>query len=165
MRRISEREIEPRIERIPGVANAFTAGGLSREIKILADPHRLQAHHFSIDYLVNALRMNNMQIPSGWIENKEQEYTVQTMGEYQNLDEIKNTTIATIQGTPVRIRDVARVVDGFKEQRQREYIDGNPSVLLMVSKQSDANTVQVVKRIKSQLDDIQQAILHSCKHL
>ncbi|OQX89085.1 acriflavin resistance protein [candidate division KSB1 bacterium 4484_87] len=158
LRRISEREIEPRIERIPGVANAFTAGGLSREIKILADPHRLQAHHFSIDYLVNALRMNNMQIPSGWIENKEQEYTVQTMGEYQNLDEIKNTTIATIQGTPVRIRDVARVVDGFKEQRQREYIDGNPSVLLMVSKQSDANTVQVVKRIKSQLDDIQQAI-------
>ncbi|NOZ60359.1 MAG: efflux RND transporter permease subunit [Calditrichaeota bacterium] len=158
LRRISERDIEPRMERIPGVANAFTAGGLSREIKILADPHQLQAHHFSIDYLINALRMNNMQIPSGWIENSDQEFTVQTVGEYKNLDEIRNTNIATIQGTPVRIRDVARVVDGFKEQRQREYIDGNPSVLLMVSKQSDANTVQVVKRIKSQLDNIQQSI-------
>ncbi len=158
LRRISERDIEPRIERIPGVANAFTVGGLSREIKVLADPHQLRAHNFSIDFLVNALRMNNMQIPSGWIEDDRQEFTIQTVGEYQNLDEIRNTTIATIQGTPVRIRDVARVVDGFKEQRQREYLDGSPSVLVMVSKQSDANTVQVVERVKSQFDQIREAI-------
>jgi len=158
LRRISERDIEPRLERIPGVANAFTTGGLSREIKVLINPNRLQAHNFSIDYIINALQMNNMQIPSGWVDDKKREFTVQTVGEYKNLDQIRNTIIANIKGTPIRIGDVANVVDGFKEQRQREYIDDKPSVLLMVSKQSDANTVQVVKRIKNRLEIIRQEI-------
>jgi len=158
LRRISEMDIEPRLERIPGVANAFTTGGLSREIKVLVDPHRLQAHRFSIDFLVNALRMNNMQLPSGTVDDKNLEFTVKTSGEFSNIDQIRNTTIANINGTPVRIQDVAQVVDGFKEQRQREYIDDIPSVLLMVSKQSDANTVQVCNKINSRLESIRDEI-------
>ncbi len=158
LRRISEMDIEPKLERIPGVANAFTVGGLSREINVLVDPNRLQAHHFSIDYVVNALIMNNMQLPSGWVDDKKMEFTVKTVGEYANLDQIRNTTIANIAGTPVRIRDVAQVVDGFKEQRQREYIDDIPSVMLMVSKQSDANTVQVCSKINERLESIRDEI-------
>jgi len=158
LRRISEKDIEPRLERIQGVANAFTTGGLIREIKVLVDPHRLQAHNFSIDYVINTLRMNNMQIPSGWVDDNMMEFTVQTVGEYSGLDQIKNTTIANINGTPVRIKDVAEVVDGFREQRQREYINDVPSVLLMISKQSDANTVQVCNRISERLETIQQEI-------
>jgi len=123
LRRISEMDIEPRLERIPGVANAFTTGGLSREIKVLVDPNRLQAHRFSIDFVVNALRMNNMQLPSGFVDDKKMEFTVQTTGEFTNLEQIRNTTIANINGTPIRIQDVAQVIDGFKEQRQREYIN------------------------------------------
>ncbi len=158
LRRISERDIEPRLERIPGVANAFTTGGLIREIKVMVDPNRLQAHNFSIDYVVNALRMNNMQIPSGWVDDDMIEFTVKTVGEYSNLDQIRNTTIANIDGTPVRIKDVAEVIDGFKEQRQREYVNNNPSILLMISKQSDANTVQVCKLINDKLPTVQQEI-------
>lgn len=158
LRRISENDVEPRLERIPGVANAFTTGGLSREIKVLVDPNRLQAHNFSIDFVVNALRMNNMQIPSGFVDDFTREFTVQTVGEYSDLNQIENTSIANIAGTPIRIRDVAEVVDGFKEQRQREFINEVPSVLLMVSKQSDANTVQVVGRIRERLTSIQNEI-------
>ncbi|UCE08129.1 MAG: efflux RND transporter permease subunit, partial [bacterium] len=158
LRRISEMDIEPRLERIPGLANAFTMGGLSREIKVLVDPNRLQAHGFSIDFIVNALRTNNMQIPSGWIDDKKMEFSVQTVGEYTNLDQIRNTTIANINGTPVRIQDIAQVVDGFKEQRQREYVEDVPSVLLMTQKQSDANTVKVCSDVLKRLDDIRDEI-------
>ena len=158
LRRISEMDIEPRLERIPGVANATTTGGLSREIKVLVDPNRLQAHHFSIDFVINALRMNNMQLPSGYVDDKKMEFTVKTTGEFSNLDQIRNTTIANINSTPVRVQDVAQVIDGFKEQRQREYIDDIPSVLLMVSKQSDANTVQVCNKINNRLESIQNEI-------
>jgi len=158
LRRISEMDIEPRLERIAGVANAFTMGGLSREIKVLIDPNRLQAHRLAIDNVVGALRMNNMQIPSGWVDDKKTEFTVQTVGEYSNLDQVRNTTIANINGTPIRIRDVAEVVDGFKEQRQREYVEEIPSVLLMASKQSDANTVQVCTRVLERLDEIKNEI-------
>ena len=154
LRRISEHDIEPRLERIPGVANAFTAGGLEREIKVMVDPYRLQAHHFAIDNVVNALRMNNMQIPAGWVDNNQQEFTVQTIGEYSNLDEIRNTVIANVGDIPVRIKDVAKVVDGFKEQRQREYNNGKPTVLLFINKQSDANTVNVCDAVNTRLDDI-----------
>ncbi len=158
LRRVSENDIEPRIERVPGVANAFTTGGLSREIKVLVDPNRMKAHNFSVDMIVNALRMNNLQIPSGYVDDKLREFTVQTVGEYRNVEEIKKTAIANIQGTTVRIQDVAKVADGFKDQRQREFIDGNPSVLLMVSKQSDANTVQVVEKIRERLETIRVEI-------
>jgi hydrophobic/amphiphilic exporter-1 (mainly G- bacteria), HAE1 family len=158
LRRISEMEIEPRLERIPGVANAFTTGGLSREINVLVDPNRLQAHRFSIDFVINALRMNNMQLPSGFVDDKTMEFTVQTTGEFSSIKQIGNTIITNINGTPVRIQDVAQVIDGFKEQRQREYIDDIPSVLLMVSKQSDANTVQVCDKINKRLESIRKEI-------
>jgi len=158
LRRISEHDIEPRIERIAGVANAATSGGLVREIKVLVSPHKLQAHNFSIDYVVSALRMNNIQIPSGWIDDAKMEFTVQTLGEFSNLEQIRNTTIANIDGTPVRVKDIADVVDGFREQRQREFVNDIPSVLLMVSKQSDANTVQVCEQIIERLPAIEQEI-------
>lgn len=154
LRRIAENDVEPRLERIPGVANASTYGGLVREIKVLVDPNRLQAHGFSIDQIVNVLRMNSMQIPAGWIEDKKLEFTVQTVGEYKNIEQIRNTTLASINGTQIRIRDVAEVVDGFKEQRQREFVNDVPSVMIFLNKQSDANTVQVCNGVNEQLKTI-----------
>ncbi|MBN1155800.1 efflux RND transporter permease subunit [candidate division KSB1 bacterium] len=154
LRRIAENDIEPRLERIPGVANASTYGGLEREIKVLVDPNRLQAHGFSIDQVVNALRMNSMQIPAGWITDKKLEFSIQTAGEFQNIDQIRNTALASINGTQIRVRDVAEVVDGFKEQRQRQYMNETQSVMIFLNKQSDANTVQVCNGVNKQLSNI-----------
>ncbi len=75
LRRISENDVEPRLERIPGVASAFTVGGMRREIKVLADPGRLRARNVTLDQIVGALRMNNIQSPSGWIQDENQEFT------------------------------------------------------------------------------------------
>jgi hydrophobic/amphiphilic exporter-1 (mainly G- bacteria), HAE1 family len=147
LRRISENDVEPRLERLPGVASASTVGGMRREIKVLADPGRLRARNISLDLIVNALRMNNVQSPSGWIENEHQEFTLQTAGEYASLDEIENTTLALRGGTPIRIKDVARVIDGFAEQRQKVWSNGKPAVMLAIQKQSDANTVEVCREV------------------
>jgi HAE1 family hydrophobic/amphiphilic exporter-1 len=143
LRRISELDIEPRLERIPGVASSFTSGGLRREIKVFADPGRMRAHNVSIQQITAALQMNNLQLPSGWIDNKQQEFTIQTAGEYTSLEQIENTSVAVINGSIVRIKDVGTVVDGFVEQRQRVWNNNKPAVFLMVQKQSDANTVIV----------------------
>ena len=158
LRRISEQDIEPRMERVPGVAGSFTMGGMQREIKVLADPGRLRAHNVSIQQLVSALQMNNLQVPSGWIDNKQQEFTLQTDGEYRSLDQIENTAIAMTGPSSVRIKDVATVVDGFAEQRQRVWNNNKPAVMLMVQKQSDANTVTVCREVIKRIPDI-QAIL------
>lgn len=158
LRYISEHDIEPRIERISGVASAFTSGGMEREIRILVDPQQLRAHHLSIQQVSAALQANNLQIASGWIDNERQEFTVQAAGEFDNIEEIANTNIATVNGSVIRVKDVANVVDGFKEQRQRVWMNDKPAVMLMVQKQSDANTVQVCKAVVDKFTQIESEI-------
>ncbi|MDZ7261446.1 MAG: efflux RND transporter permease subunit [candidate division KSB1 bacterium] len=155
LRRISERDIEPRLERIPGVASAFTMGGMRREIKVLADPARLRAHNVSIQQVTAALQMNNLQLPSGWIDTQQQEFTIQTAGEYSSLEEIENTSVALTNGSVIRVKDVATVVDGFVEQRQKVWNNNKPSVMLMVMKQSDANSVVVAREVTKRLKQIE----------
>jgi hydrophobic/amphiphilic exporter-1 (mainly G- bacteria), HAE1 family len=154
LRRIAEHELEPRLERVEGVASSFTMGGLSREIQVQADPLRLQAHNVSIQQVLGALQMNNLQIASGWVQDPKREYSVQTAGEYRSVDEIENTPVAAVGDAVIRVRDVARVVDGFAEQRQKVYTNGTPAVLMMVQKQSDANTVAVSRAVAKQLPKI-----------
>ena len=158
LRRISERDIEPRMERITGVASAFTMGGMRREIKVLADPLRLRAHQVSVDQLVAALRVNNLQLPSGWIENDQQEFTLRTAGEYTSIEQIENTCISYAGQTKIYIKDVATVTDGFAEQRQKVWNNNRPSVMMVIQKQSDANTVTVCRNVLSQLDRIQSEL-------
>ncbi|MDZ7346470.1 MAG: efflux RND transporter permease subunit [candidate division KSB1 bacterium] len=102
LRRIAQHEIEPRMERIPGVASAMTTGGMAREIKVLVDPLRLRAHNLSIQQVVQALQINNLQIPSGYIENGRQEFTIQTVGEYRSIEQIENTSILSPAGASAR---------------------------------------------------------------
>jgi HAE1 family hydrophobic/amphiphilic exporter-1 len=155
LRRISEDDIEPRIERIPGVAASFTMGGMRREIKILADPTRLRAHNVSIQQLTTALQMNNIQLPSGWVDNAQQEFTLQTAGEYASLEQIENTSVSVKNGSVIRIKDVAKVVDGFAEQRQKVWNNNQPAVMLIVQKQSDANSVTVSREVLKQVERIE----------
>lgn len=158
LRRISELDIEPRLERIPGVASAFTMGGMRREINILADPGKMRAHNVAIQQLIAALQMNNLQLPSGWVDNKQQEFTIQTAGEYQNIEQIENTTVSMMGGSNIRIKDVANVVDGFTEQRQKVWNNNKPAVMLMVQRQSDANTVTVCRNVLARLGQIESEL-------
>jgi HAE1 family hydrophobic/amphiphilic exporter-1 len=157
LRRISEKDIEPRVERIPGVASAFTMGGMKREIQVQADPLRLRAHNVTLDQLIAALQMNNLQLPSGWIENTKQEFTLQTAGEYTNLEEIRETPVAVMPSL-VRIGDVASVIDGFAEKRQEVWNNDQDAVMLMIQKQSDANTVTVAREVLAQIDRIESEL-------
>lgn len=158
LRRISELDIEPRLERVPGIASAATMGGLRREIKILLDPVRMQAYHVPVQQVENALRSNNLQLPSGWIDNEEQEFTIQTQGEYRTVEEIANTAVSMINGSVIRIRDVSDVVDGFAEQRQKVMVNDKSSVLLIVQKQSDANTVNTIRKMNNHLGEMKKEL-------
>lgn len=158
LRKISEHEIEPRLERIPGVASAATSGGMAREIQIQVDPLRLRAYNLSIQQVMQALQMNNLQLPAGYIENERQEFSIQTSGEYASVEEIENTSIMAMNGVNILIKDVATVVDGFKEERQRIWANGNPAVMLWVQRQSDANTVQVCRDVSKAVPQIESEL-------
>lgn len=158
LREISERQIEPRIERIPGVGLAFTGGGLDREVQVHFDPYALTAKGLSVSQIVQAIRMDNIRQPGGYLTHTDTEYTVRTLSTYTSVDQINNTVVDYQEGNPIFLRDVAMVRDWYQEARGLSRIDLSPSVVLIVQKQADANTVQTAEHVLRELPNISAAI-------
>jgi HAE1 family hydrophobic/amphiphilic exporter-1 len=156
LREIAEEKIEPLIERVHGVATVDTAGTGKREIQVRVDPRRLARAGIAAQQLVAALRAENVQLPSGSFEQGDWEFTIQTRGKYTSLAQIENTVIGMRQGSPIRVRDVATVHDTLVEETRLVRTDGRPGLMMMVRKQSDANTVQVVRAVKRALPEIER---------
>lgn len=154
LREIAEEKIEPLIERVVGVATVDTAGTGKREIQVRVDPRRLAKAGVSAAQLVAALRAENVQLPSGNFEQGDWDFTIQTRGKYKSLQQIENTVIGMRQASPIRVRDVATVHDTLVEETRLVRTDGRPGLMMMVRKQSDANTVQVVRAVKKALPEI-----------
>lgn len=157
LRRLVEDEVQPRIERVKGVASASVGGGLERQIKVLFDPQKLAAHGIPVQQIVQTLQTENLQVPAGIVDDEYQEFSVRTYSEYQTVDQIANTVIGNINGTPIYLKNVARVVDDYKDQTQIVRNNGKDAVMLFVQKQSDANTVQTARAVLSELPNISEA--------
>ncbi|MFC1527153.1 efflux RND transporter permease subunit [Candidatus Neomarinimicrobiota bacterium] len=158
LRRLIDEQVSPLLERLPGVASTDIQGGLERQIKVLIDPHALAAQGFSIQQIVQILRMENLQIPGGIIDETAKEFSVKTYGQYSSIDQIGNTVIGQKNGVPIYLKNVANVVDGYKEQRMVLRNNGKPALMLYVMKQTDANTVRVAKVVQEELPKIAEKV-------
>jgi HAE1 family hydrophobic/amphiphilic exporter-1 len=151
LRQLVEDQVKYRIERVPGVAALSIWGGLYREIHVDLHADQLKALGLSTEAIMTALRNENQNIPAGLYEKGNLEVLIRTQGEYLNLDEIRNTVITMRQGTPVRIRDVADVVDSWEEVRALNRLNGKASLRMAVNKQSGANTVTVAEAVNKEV--------------
>ncbi|MDZ7772285.1 MAG: efflux RND transporter permease subunit [Balneolaceae bacterium] len=155
LRNLGVEFIEPRLERIPGVASADTRGGLQRQIYVNVDPMSLAQYNMMPSELESALRSNNVQQPIGNIVSGRQSYSVRAQSMYRNIEEIRQTIVTTTAGgVPVRVRDVAEVEDGYADINTLVEINGNNSVSVEVQKKSDANTLDVTKAVEAELATI-----------
>lgn len=155
LRRLGLEFIEPRIERLEGVASAETRGGLERKIFVNVDPMSLAQHRLVPSEIESALRSNNVQVPVGDIRAGTNSYSVRAQSMYEKVEEIKQTIIKTNdQGIPIRIKDVAQVEDSFAEITTLVEINGKNSVTLEVQKKSDANTLDVTNAVVDELNTI-----------
>jgi HAE1 family hydrophobic/amphiphilic exporter-1 len=102
--------------------------------------------------------MENLQIPGGIINDEFREFSVRTYGEYTSVEQIENTVIGMKAGNPVYIKNIARVVDGFKDQVQVVRNNGKSAMVMYIQKQSDANTVQTAKAVRQELPLIAEKI-------
>jgi HAE1 family hydrophobic/amphiphilic exporter-1 len=158
LRRLSEERIEPRLERIDGVATANTIGGAKRQILIDVNPHALQAKGLSISDVTQAVRLENVRFPGGFVTQQDQEYTIRTLGLYQSVEQIRNTVITYKSGAPIYLHHVAEVRDWFEETRGIVRTDRKPAIMMFVQKQSDANTVQTVNRVTRAMPAVEKAV-------
>lgn len=141
-----------RLSTVPGTAGAEVVGGLKREIRVLLDPERMMAYDVSPERVAAALRDDNRQIFAGRVTVESREIIARTMGEFENLDEIRDVPVAhSPNGNLVYVRDVATVEDSHEELRVNTRFNGRPCVKVNVLKQAEANTVSVAAAVKDKL--------------
>ncbi len=152
--RILEREISQRFEQIPGVGSVDVWGGIYREIQIRLKRDRLASSQLTASDVAQALRRENITLPAGDMREGISDMYVRTRGEFQSIDQIANTIITMIDGQPIRIKDVAEVVDGYEDINRIVQVDGQPMVRLGIRKQSGANTVAVARKARAVMEQI-----------
>lgn len=148
--------IKPRLERLEGVASVYILGGKEREIQILVDADRLKATGLSLQDIIRNVRLSNLNISGGHVEELHKEYLVKTKGRFENIQEIKDTIVSiTKEGNPIHLGDIAKIEDTFKEQRGYERTNLHPCVIIAVMKQSGVNTVKIIDRVKKELKEME----------
>lgn len=152
--RILEEDLARRFEQIPGVGAIEVRGGIRREIRVELDRDRLKAAGLTALDIQQALVAENVTLPGGSVKSGFSDIYVRGQGEYASLDQIERTVVAMVEGKPVRVRDVARVLDGYEDVNNLTEINGVPSVGLGIQKQSGANTVAVADRVRAEVERV-----------
>lgn len=146
--------VVPRLERIPGVASVGVDGARQREIQIRFDAATLQSHGIALTQVAGLLQGHNLNLPGGHIEEGSRSYTVRVMGEFTSLDDINSVMIPTASGAMLRLGDVAQVLDTEKDTSRLTRLNGHPSLGLSIQKESGANTVNVSRLVRAELDNL-----------
>ncbi|PSQ74991.1 MAG: AcrB/AcrD/AcrF family protein [Bacteroidetes bacterium QH_6_63_17] len=146
--RLMERDLGRRFEQVPGVGTLNIRGGIYREVQVNIERERLRAYDMSAAEVQQAIAQSNTALPGGNVKEGLNDLYVRTQGEYKSLDEIRRTVIARVDGAPVRVSDVAEVVDGYEDLQRITELNGVPAVRLEIQKQSGANTVTVAENIR-----------------
>jgi len=154
LRELCRRRIKPALERLEGVASVEAVGGLKRQIQVEVDLSKLQAQRLSVEAVISTIRRENLQIPGGKLDEGEMEYSLRTLSEYTSVEQIANTVLGYRNGAPIYIKNVAKVIDGYEEITRVIRNNRKPGILLLVSKNSKANTVEVSKRVISELPNV-----------
>lgn len=156
IRAFSDDIIKSRLERIEGVASVETSGGLVREIHIVIHPERLKGYNMSIAQVAQALQLENLNLPGGKVYEGRKEFIIRTVGEFRDIEDIKDIIINTPMGASVLLRDIADVEDTFKDVESFALMDGKPCVGISVQKQTDFNTVKVTEKVNKELEKIKE---------
>ncbi len=157
LRTMLEKDIQPKLERVPGVASVDIRGGLRREIHVKLSIEKLRSYNLSVNQIVNILRQENRNRPVGPMEEGKYEVLLRTQGEFHNVGEIQNVVVASRGGRPIYMRDIAEVTDTHEEIRQMVRIDDKPGVRFSIRKQSGSNTVTVAQGVIAELERIQKS--------
>lgn len=158
LRTFARQILEQRLERVNGVASAQTLGGLERQINVQINNEQMLRYNLNIANIANRLRQENIQVPAGQLVEGNTIYSLRTLGEFKNVDQIKNTVIAFRNGQPIRLADVANVQDGIAQPIGNVRINSEEGVIVNVYRQSDANVVSTAGSVIGELDDIRKSL-------
>jgi HAE1 family hydrophobic/amphiphilic exporter-1 len=147
----AQQVMSPRLSTLSGVAQVSVFGSQKYAVRIQVDPNALASRDIGIDELENAVDLANTITPVGVIKNADQTLTIEAETQLNNAAQFADLIIATRAGKPVRLRDVAKVIDSVENNQTASWFEGSRSIVLAIQRQPDANTVEVVDRVKAML--------------
>ncbi len=158
LRKLIKDTVEKRLENLPGVASVTVSGGLEREIQVNVDRSRLKAYNLTIDDLIQTIREQNRDIPGGHLIKGTEEFIVRTTGKYQNVQQIADTIVKMEDGVSVYVKDLATVEDSHEEVRYYAKTNMRDSVVMWVTKESGANTVEVATAVIKEMEKLKNIL-------
>ncbi|MFZ6750880.1 efflux RND transporter permease subunit [Undibacterium sp. Ren11W] len=151
MSTIADQLVKKRLENVRGVGSVTLVGGVKREIKIYLKPNEMEALGLSVDQVINALRNENQELPSGAIRSLENEKVVQIQGRIENPEGFGRIVVAKRGSQPVLLSQVASIVDGQEEQESLALHNGQRTVALDILKAQGQNTIEVADGLSEAL--------------
>jgi HAE1 family hydrophobic/amphiphilic exporter-1 len=155
---IADKQIRRGIETADGVGQVTTSGGRAREIHVVLDVEKLNAHGLTVGAVRDAIVAENVEVPGGFIQQGDAELTLRTLGRLESSTQFANIVVANAGRTPIRLRDVASVQDAEEEARTGAFFDGNRTLVMDVRRQSGQNTVEVIDAVKKRMADVRRAL-------
>lgn len=152
--KIADDQLKKNIESLNGVGQVRFVGGRKRQIQVELDGEKLYSYNLNIEQVRALLAAQNIEIPGGRIDQGSRELSVRTMGRVERPADFARIIVGNLNGAPIRVGDVGKVIDGFEEPRSVARLDGKPAVVLQVRKQAGTNTLEVIARVKERLEEL-----------
>jgi HAE1 family hydrophobic/amphiphilic exporter-1 len=153
---LAEKLVQRRVENVSGVGKVDLVGTSYREVSVEILPDRLLALGLGVDDVISGLRAENVNVPVGRLDHGGAETSVRVSGKPKNVAEYEQLVVAEVDGRPIALGDVARIVDGVEEQRTLALVNGQNAVSVDVIKQSGANTVAVVEAVRKEIKGLER---------
>ncbi|MCC6242745.1 MAG: efflux RND transporter permease subunit [Gemmatimonadaceae bacterium] len=148
---LADEDVRRQLEAVSGVGEVRLAGGLMREIRVNLLPAELQSRGVTVPEIMTALQRQNLEVPAGRVEQGNDERIVRVTGRITDAAQFADVIVASRNGQPVRLRDVARVEVGTEEERSLALVNGERAVAIDLVKVSGANTVAVADEVQKSL--------------
>ncbi|MDU6493152.1 CusA/CzcA family heavy metal efflux RND transporter, partial [Bradyrhizobium sp.] len=158
LRTIQDWIIRPQLRGVPGVIEVNTIGGFERQFHVLPDPGRLMAYKISFREVIAALAANNANVGAGYIERNGEQYLVRAPGQVGTAAELRDIVIGARGGTPVRIGDVAEVMEGRDLRTGAATLNGEETILGTAMLLIGENSRAVARRVAARLDEIARSL-------
>ncbi len=155
---IAKDTIKARLDTIPGVAGINIVGGIKRQVRVEIDRAKMESYGLSANQIIQLLKAENLNIPSGNIKSDRIQYDVRLVGKFKTLSDIEELPVPLPTGATVPLRQLAKVEDTFAEVDQFSRLNKQDAVSLVIQKQSDASIVDTVKGVRQELDNVQRVL-------
>ena len=154
--KILDENVANPLARVDGVGSVSIAGAPKREVHVYVDPIRLEAYGLTVEGIASLIGAENRNIPGGTFDIGSETYALRVQGEFKDPMEMKNIVVGASNGGVVHLGDVARIDDSLEERAQETYNNGVKGAMIIVQKQSGANSVQISNKIHDVLPSIQK---------